>query len=292
LSILARGSHVPIDARIQIDNSQSTIDNVDMTYRTLLFDVRDHVAWITINRPTAHNAINLEAVKELLDIANRCGADPSVRAVVLTGSGDRAFCAGGDVVDFAARAGDVDALIKEMTGYLHLAISRFAWMRPPVIAAINGVAAGGGMSLAIACDFAIAADTARLTSAYTHIGFTPDGSSTFFLPRLVGLRRAMELYLTNRVLSAQEAMDWGLVNRVVPAGSLAEEADRFARQLATGPTAAYGGVKKLMLLSATESLESQMERETRFIAEMSASRDGREGVRAFVEKRPPRFTGA
>jgi 2-(1,2-epoxy-1,2-dihydrophenyl)acetyl-CoA isomerase len=147
------------------------------------------------------------------------------------------------------------------------------------------------MSLALACDLAIASETARFTSAYTQIGFTPDGSSTFYLSRLIGPRRAMELYLTNRVLSAREALEWGLVNQVVPAGDLAAETRKLARQLADGPTRAYGGVKKLLLMAATESLESQMERETRFIAETSASADGREGVRAFVEKRQPRFTG-
>jgi 2-(1,2-epoxy-1,2-dihydrophenyl)acetyl-CoA isomerase len=178
-----------------------------------------------------------------------------------------------------------------MTGYLHLAISRFAWMRAPVIAAVNGIAAGGGFSLAMACDLVVAADTAKFTSVYTQIGFTPDGSSTYFLPRLIGRRRAMELYLTNRVLSAAEALDWGLVNRVVPAADLAREAAALGAQLAAGPTLAFAGIMKLMLYADNDSLESQMERETRFIADTSTSADGREGVQAFVEKRPARFTG-
>lgn len=262
-----------------------------MKYQMLEFDIQSNVAWITINRPAALNAINLQAVKELYDIANRCGADKSVRAAVLTGTGDRAFCSGGDVADFAAHADTIDTLVKEMTGYLHMAVSRFAWMRAPLIGAINGVAAGGGFSLALACDLAIAADTAKLTSAYTRIGFTPDGSSTFFVSRLVGRRRAMELLLTNRTLSAQEALDWGLVNRVVPAAELIAETRRLAEQLAHGPTRAHGGIKKLLQMAPVDSLESQMERETRFIAEMSASADGLEGTRAFVEKRKPNFTG-
>jgi 2-(1,2-epoxy-1,2-dihydrophenyl)acetyl-CoA isomerase len=261
-----------------------------MHYQTLTFEARDHVAWITLNRPEALNALNLDGVRELYDAANHCSADESIRAVVLTGSGDRAFCAGGDVVDFAAR-GAVELLVKEMTAYLHLAISRFAWMRAPLIGAINGVAAGGGFSLALACDLVIAADTAKFTSIYTQIGFTPDGSSTFYLPRLVGFRRAMELYLTNRTLSASEALEWGLVNKVVPAAELLADAKTLAQSLAKGPTRAHGGIKKLLQLSVAESLESQMERESRFIAEMSASADGREGVRAFVEKRRPTFTG-
>jgi 2-(1,2-epoxy-1,2-dihydrophenyl)acetyl-CoA isomerase len=263
-----------------------------MDYEKLRFDTQDHIAWITINRPAVHNALDLQAIKELYDVATRCGIDSSVRAVVITGAGDRAFSAGGDVADFAAHKDDVALLLKEMTAYLHLAISRLAWLHAPVIASINGVAAGGGLSLALACDLAVAADHATFTSAYTHIGFTPDGSSTFYLPRLVGVRRAMELYLTNRVLTAAEAFDWGLVNRVVPAAQLSSEVEALARKLAAGPTRAYGGVKKLLQMAATESLESQMERETRLIAEMSATPDGREGVRAFVDKRKPKFTGA
>jgi 2-(1,2-epoxy-1,2-dihydrophenyl)acetyl-CoA isomerase len=262
-----------------------------MDYQTLAFEIQGHVAWITLNRPDAHNALDLQGVRELYDVANRCSTDPSVRAAVLTGAGDRAFCAGGDVVDFAAHGGNVEQLVKEMTAYLHLAVSRFAWMPAPLIAAVNGVAAGGGLSLALACDLVIAADTATFTSVYTQIGFTPDGSSTFYLPRLVGVRRAMELYLTNRMLSAAEALEWGLINRVVPGSDLAADARALAIALAKGPTRAHGGVKKLLQLSAASSLESQMEWESRCIAEASASDDGREGVRAFVEKRRPLFTG-
>jgi 2-(1,2-epoxy-1,2-dihydrophenyl)acetyl-CoA isomerase len=262
-----------------------------MPYQSLTFDLTDGVARVTLNRPDALNALTLDAVKELCHVANRCSADKAVRAVVLTGAGPRAFCAGGDVAQFAAHSATIDTLIREITGYLHLAVSRLAWLPAPTIAAVNGVAAGGGFSLAMACDLVIAADTARFTSAYTQFGFTPDGSSTYFLPRLLGRRRAMELYLTNRVLTAADALDWGLVNRVVPAAALDAEADKLAAQLAAGPTRAFGGIKKLMLTAATDSLESQMERETRFIAEASASPDGREGVAAFVEKRKPRFTG-
>jgi 2-(1,2-epoxy-1,2-dihydrophenyl)acetyl-CoA isomerase len=263
-----------------------------MRYHSLRFEITDGIGWITLDRPDALNALNPDSVKELCDVANRCAGDPTLRAAVLTGAGDRAFCAGGDVVDFASRAEAIGSTIREMTGYLHMAVSRFAWMPAPLIAAVNGVAAGGGFSLVLACDLVIAAETARFTSAYTHIGFTPDGSSSYFLPRIVGRQRAMELYLTNRVLSAREAADWGIVTRVVPAGELHREARELATQIAQGPPRAHAGVKKLMLMSANDSLESQMERETRLIAETSASADGREGVKAFVEKRRPLFTGA
>jgi 2-(1,2-epoxy-1,2-dihydrophenyl)acetyl-CoA isomerase len=165
-------------------------------------------------------------------------------------------------------------------------------MRAPLIAAVNGVAAGAGFSLVTCCDLALAAEGATFTSAYTRIGLTPDGSSTHYLSRLVGTRRAMELYLTNRVLSAAEALEWGLINRVVPAAELAAEARALAGDLATGPTGAHAGVKALLQSAASESLETQMELEAQAIAAAGASPDGQEGVRAFIDKRPARFTGA
>lgn len=260
-----------------------------MSYTNFDYGVHERVARITINRPKAYNALDVETTRELCDIVNRCSSDTAVRAVVVRGAGDRAFCAGGDVAGFAKDPDTVDLLIKRMTGDLHLAISRLAWMDAPVLAAVNGVAAGAGLSLTAACDLAIAADHATFTSAYTLIGLSPDGSSTWFLPRVIGRRRALELYMTNRVLSAAEALDWGLVNKVVPKAELDAEVDALAAQLAHGPTRAYGGVKKLMMMSTSDSLESQMERETRQIAELALSADGREGVRAFVEKRKPKF---
>jgi 2-(1,2-epoxy-1,2-dihydrophenyl)acetyl-CoA isomerase len=165
-------------------------------------------------------------------------------------------------------------------------------MDAPVIAAVNGVAAGAGLSLVSACDLAIASDRATFTSAYASVGLTPDGSSTWFLPRLIGRRRTLELMLSPRVLSAAEALEWGLVNRVVAAAELAAEVDRVAVQIAAGSTAAYGAAKRLVMLSEGDSLESQMERETRAIAASASSPDGREGAQAFVGKRKPMFAGA
>lgn len=262
-----------------------------MTYSTIDYRVGDGIAWITLDRPERFNALNAVMARELCDVANRCSSDKAIRAAVLTGSGEQAFCAGGDVSVFAERLDDLDLLVKEMTTYLHAAISRFARMPAPLIAAVNGVAAGAGLSLTACCDLALAGESATFTSAYTRIGLTPDGSSTHFLPRLVGARRAMELYLTNRVLSSAEARDWGLVNRVVPDVDLAAEAASLAGQLAEGPTAAFGGVKTLLQSAASESLETQMERETRAIASAALSSDGREGITAFVAKRPANFTG-
>lgn len=262
-----------------------------MPYETIDLQVRDKVAWITLNRPEALNALDLQMAKDLFDISNRLSSDRTVRAAVLTGAGEKAFCAGGDVAGFAADPPVLDQLVRQMTTYLHGAVSRFAWMDAPLIAAVNGVAAGGGLSLVACCDLAISAEHARYTSAYTQIGLSPDGSSSYYLSRLLGTRRAMELYLTNRVLTAAEALDWGLVNKVVPGASLLDEAGALATKFANGPTRAYGGVKKLLLMAPHESLESQMERESRSVAELCMTADSVEGVRAFLDKRAPRFTG-
>jgi 2-(1,2-epoxy-1,2-dihydrophenyl)acetyl-CoA isomerase len=262
-----------------------------MTYSNLDLTISRQIARIVINRPEVYNAVSLETAKELCDVANRLGGDRSVRVIMLTGAGDKAFSAGGDVATFAQDPETVGLLLKEITGYLHMAIARLAWGNAPVLGVVNGVAAGGGLSLVAACDLVIAADSATFTSAFTKIGLVPDGSVSYFLPRIIGIRRAAELFICNRVLTAAEALDWGLVNRVVPRADLATAAEAWALDLASGPTQAYGGIKRLLLHSLTESLESQMEHETREIVSMAIGSDGREGVRAFVEKRKPRFAG-
>jgi 2-(1,2-epoxy-1,2-dihydrophenyl)acetyl-CoA isomerase len=164
-------------------------------------------------------------------------------------------------------------------------------MDAPVVGAINGTAAGGGFSLALATDVAIAAESAKFTMAYTKVGLVPDGSSSYFLARIVGLRRAKEMALLNPILSAEQAMKWGLVNRVVPDDQVLATALEIAHKLAKGPTRSFGETKRLILTGATESLESQMERESRIIATIAGSADGREGIAAFVAKRTPEFQG-
>jgi 2-(1,2-epoxy-1,2-dihydrophenyl)acetyl-CoA isomerase len=168
-----------------------------MRYDTIAVEVASSVATITLNRPDAYNALDLALARELLTAVIEADEDPGVRCVVLTAAG-RAFCGGGDVKEFAANLPRIGVLIKELTTYFHAVVSRLARTPKPVITAVNGVAAGGGFSLAIAGDLVLAADSARFTMAYSRIGATPDGSSTYWLPRLVGLRRAMELYYTNR----------------------------------------------------------------------------------------------
>ena len=260
-------------------------------YSTLLFDVREHVAHITLNRPESANGINLEMASEIRHAARRCATDPEIRAVLLAGAG-KMFCAGGDLKAFAAQPeGELPGFLEQVTLHLHQAISHFARMNAPVVAAVHGSAAGGGFSLACACDFPFAAESAKFTMAYTRAGLTPDGSSTYFLPRIIGYRRTLELAITNRVLSAREAADMGLVTRVVPDAELLDEATKFATQLANGPTAAYGGVKRMLIESFTNSLEAQMALEGDYISAMGRTADGREGIASFLAKRPPKFSG-
>jgi 2-(1,2-epoxy-1,2-dihydrophenyl)acetyl-CoA isomerase len=198
---------------------------------------------------------------------------------------------GGDVKDFVDQLPRIGAHIKELTTYLHGAVSRLVRSVKPVIMAVNGVAAGGGLSFALSGDVVVAAESARFTMAYSRIAATPDGSSSYFLPRLIGLRRAMDLYLTNRVLSAREALDWGLVTRVVPDAELGTAVAALADELAAGPTLAIGGAKRLFHQSTWESLETQMELEAQAIAQSGRTEDFREGVTAFAAKKTPTFRG-
>jgi 2-(1,2-epoxy-1,2-dihydrophenyl)acetyl-CoA isomerase len=262
-----------------------------MDYSTLLFEIKDNVARITLSRPQAANSINLDMSRELMHAAIRCSEDFSVRAVVLTGAGSM-FCAGGDLKAFAAQGDNLPGHLKEITTNFHAAVSRLVRMDAPVIAAVNGTAAGGGMSLCLFCDLVLAAESARFTLAYTRAGLSPDGSSTYFLPRLIGLRRALELALTNRVLTASEAVAWGIATKVVPDPDLQTEAQTLAAQLAAGATRALGAAKRLLHFAAAESLETQMELEAQAIAEQVRIGEGREGIAAFLGKRAPRFTGA
>ncbi len=262
-----------------------------MSFENLTFEVRDGLARLTLNRPKAANSFNLDLAREFLETATICAEDSAIRAVLLTGAG-RMFCAGGDLKNFAAAEDQIPARVAEAADTLHAAILKFARMNAPVVAAVNGPAAGAGMSLVCMTDMALAAESAIFTMAYTAAGLAPDGSSTYFLPRIVGMRRARELMLTNRRLSAAEAQAWGIVERVVPDDDLIAEAEKLARVLASGPTLAFGAVKRLLLSSQNAQLEDQLDAETSAIVAMTRTSDGREGVAAFREKRKPSFTGA
>ncbi len=261
-----------------------------MSYEAITVERAEQVTTITLNRPDAFNALSLALGRELFHAALEADEDPDVRCLVITGRG-KAFCAGGDVKDFVDNLARIGVHIKELTTYLHGAISRLARSDKPVIMAVNGVAAGGGLSLALSGDLVIATESARFTMAYSKIAATPDGSSSYFLPRLCGLRRAMELYFTNRVLSAREAEAWGLVTRVVPDAEFASAVSVLARELAQGPSKAFGAAKRLFHHSTWESLETQMELEAQAIAASGHTEDFKNGVVAFARKQIPTFRG-
>jgi 2-(1,2-epoxy-1,2-dihydrophenyl)acetyl-CoA isomerase len=261
-----------------------------MNYQTLKFEVSDQIATITLHRPDAANALNRQMGDELLRVANHCASNSDIRAVIVTAQG-KMFCAGGDVTGFAD-ADNPGELLRAITSGLHAAIQRFQRMDAPLVVAVNGVAAGAGMSIAASGDFVLAAESAKFTMAYTRIGLSPDGSSTFFLPRLVGPLKAKELMMRNPVLTAAEALELGLVSQVVPDDELMDQALGTARELAAGPTRAYGEIKRLVADSFNSSLDTQLERETRAIAELANhSEDAKNGIAAFIAKKTPDFKG-
>lgn len=261
-----------------------------MPYQYVTVERAAHVGTITLNRPDMFNAFNLAFGRDIFQATLELDEDPAVRCIVLTGAG-KAFCAGGDVKDFTDNIAAISRYVKELTTYLHGAVSRFCRTDKPVLMAVNGVAAGGGLSLALSGDLVVATESARFTMAYSKIAATPDGSSSYFLPRLIGLRRTMELYLTNRVLTAREAFDWGLITRVVPDAEFKAAVTALAGEMAQGPSKAYGGAKRLFHQSTWESLETQMEAEAQAIANSGRTEDFRAGVTAFAEKKSPVFRG-
>ncbi|HEY6957638.1 MAG TPA: enoyl-CoA hydratase-related protein [Candidatus Limnocylindria bacterium] len=261
-----------------------------MTYETVRVERSAAVATITLDRPQALNALSLALGRDLASAVVDVDEDDAVRCVVLTGAGS-AFCAGGDIREFHANASRIGAHVKELSASLHSAIARLAWTPKPVICAVNGAAAGGGFGLSVCGDIVIAAESARFTGAYARIGAAVDGAFTYLVPRLIGLRRAQELYFTDRALTAREAHEWGLVTRVVPDAELASAANALAAQLAAGPTRAFGLAKRLFHESYTSGLETQMERESQAISASALTDDWSAATMAFLEKRKPEFRG-
>ncbi|MCP4490129.1 MAG: enoyl-CoA hydratase [Gammaproteobacteria bacterium] len=257
-------------------------------YETLVFEQAHSVAIITLNRPDAANGINITMAEELVDVATICRDDSSIKAVVLTAAG-KFFCAGGDLREMSGFGDQAAQKVKAMADNLHKSISIFRRMNAPLIIAVNGVAAGGGFSLSITGDLVIAAESAAFTMAYTRAGLSPDGSSSFFLPRLIGLRKAQDMAFTNRLLTAPQALDWGLINRVVVDDELLKAAMEMAGALADGSLGSHSMVKKLLLDTWNNDLETQMDEESLGIAQCLGSADGQEGVTAFLEKRKPYF---
>jgi 2-(1,2-epoxy-1,2-dihydrophenyl)acetyl-CoA isomerase len=253
--------------------------------------VNDGVATLRLNDPKSMNALSVSMGAQFDAAMDALVADTSVRALVVTGTG-RGFSAGGDVQAFYDNREAPHGTMQAVLDGLHGSVSKLLTAPFPTIAAINGVVAGAGMGLAMATDLAVAVDTAVFTMAYTGIGVSPDGSSTFFLPRLVGTRRAMELILTNRVLSADEALDMGIVNQVVPENDLETAVAILAGKLARGPTLAYVRARELLMASFANDPITQMEAEAAAILAAASTDDFYEGISAFIEKRKPGFTGS
>ena len=254
----------------------------------LLFERDGAIARIVLNRPDAGNAVDLELGRAFLDAAIECDEDDRIRCVVLAANG-RMFCVGGDISAFAGAGDRVGVLLKQLTGLAHSAIARLARMNKPLLTVVNGPAAGIGLGLAVLGDIVLAARSAHFTAAYTAIGVTPDGGITWMLPRLIGVRRAQEMLLLNKRVGAEEATAIGLITRAVDDDALADEAAKLAQTLARSATSALARTRNLLLDGLEAGFEGQMEAESRSIAAAGGSAEGREGIRAFLEKRRPNF---
>jgi len=249
----------------------------------------DGIATLTLNRPEVANGMNLQMMQAIHAAAMRCHSDPRIRVVHLRGAG-RHFCAGGDVRDFAAKGEGIGDYLKEVTAWLQIAVGALIRMDAVVVAEVQGFAAGGGgLGLVCASDIVIASDMARFMAGATRVGMAPDAGSSAILPALVGFRRAMDIMLTNRPVTADEAERIGLITEAVPDGTQGDRAREMAEILAKGAPMAQAATKRL-LWNALE-VEACLPEEARTVAALSATRDSREGLAAVIEKRTPTFTG-
>ncbi len=252
--------------------------------------VEGAIATLTLNRPQVMNAMDLPMMSAMKAATERVSEDAAIRVLVLRGAGGN-FLAGGDVSVFHRHLDELPQLIVKEAREFHYSILAIRRMAKPVLAVVEGACAGAGLSLMAAADLALCADNAKFTLAYSNLGVSPDGGSTYFLPRLLGHRKALELALMPDRFDSATALAMGLVNWVVPLAALNERADAIATRLASGPTIAFARTKALMNQSLDASLEGQLEAEAQNFAECARTADTREGISAFVEKRKPRFTG-
>jgi len=260
---------------------------------SVVVERHEGVIEIILNRPEILNAVNRETIAALADAVAEAAEDRAARVILLRGAGTH-FCAGGDITMFAElirlAPADRQKALYRIVDTLHPLLTRMRYMPKPVVAAVQGAAAGVGLSLVLAADLALAAEDTVFTSGYIHLGTSPDGGMTATLPHIVGIKHAAELMLLGDRFHAQQALALGLINRVVSAGALASEATALAARLAAGPTHAYGRTKALLQATLGDGFDAQLRRETESFAACAATEDFAEGVRAFLEKRRPVFT--
>ncbi|MET9486510.1 enoyl-CoA hydratase-related protein [Nocardia sp. NPDC006630] len=257
---------------------------------TIEYTVAGGIATLCLNRPEARNAMDLQLAEELLIVARRCAADRDIRAVLIKGNGP-ALTVGGDIRYFTESAQPYGDLFRRMTGPLHEAFRILSRLDPPIVTAAHGSVAGGGLGLVYIADFVLAAERTKFATGYAAIGISGDGGGTWFLPRLVGPRRAAEMYLRNKVLDAREAAEWGLITEVVPHDELTDRAEDLARELAAGPTKAFGQMRALLRASWDNTLSEQLVEESEALVATGNSADATHAIESFAAKRSPTFEG-
>jgi 2-(1,2-epoxy-1,2-dihydrophenyl)acetyl-CoA isomerase len=260
-----------------------------VSYSVVEYGVENAVATVALNQPETLNALTDDMLGELNDAVKRVERDTEVRVLVLTGRG-RGFCSGQNLKSFGEAPGERD-IAEHLDRFYHPLIRRLSQLEKPTIAMVNGVAAGAGMSLALACDMRIAVEGVRFSQAFVRIGLVPDSGSSYFLPRLIGHARAVEMAMTGGMVDDHTALRWGLVNRLVPAERLVEETYALAGQLASGPPLALGMIKREMAYGASHPLDEALEREKDFQVRASQTDDHRAAVAAFFAKETPTFRG-
>ena len=261
-----------------------------MKLTSFVFEIKDGVAHITLDQAERGNPFDRQFARELNELATECSVNPVIRSVLIDAKG-RYFSVGGDLNALASDRDELARFVSGATSDLHMAISRFARMNAPVVAAVHALAAGGAVALVAGADFALAAPAAKFYSAFSGIGIISDSGGSYYLPRRMGPRRAAQFLMLNETLSAEEAAATGLVNRVVEADALAAEGWALASRLAQGPTLAFGELKNLMIASATESLEGQLENEARAMARITRTDDAWSAMCAVLNKQKPTFAG-
>ncbi|HSD14874.1 MAG TPA: enoyl-CoA hydratase-related protein [Flavobacterium sp.] len=260
-----------------------------MSSNSIEVKIENNVAWIALNRPEVFNSFNREMALSLQDVLENCAADSNIRAMVLTGNG-KAFCAGQDLKEVTTP--EINPGFRRiLEEHYNPIIQKIRNIEKPIVAAVNGVAAGAGANIALACDIVVAVESASFIQAFSKIGLVPDSAGTFFLPRLIGFQKASALMMLGDKVSAEEAMSLGMIYKVFSADSFEAEVKKVAENLAQMPTKALGLTKRLLNQSMTNSLEEQLALESDLQIEASSSYDYNEGVTAFVEKRVPEFKG-